>query len=344
MSKPITNEVLPKDLREHRAVVAWNQLMPGREEPAGIEILKLRNKSAVYRIAGIGPGGSAVIAKRCLTTTARTEYAIHEEFLARLPIGALHCYGFLKEETGDFCWLFLEEATGEPYSPLSAGHRALAGSWLATIHAAAAGAGLESRLPARNPVHYLNLLKTSRGVFLQHLYNSELVSEDHRALEAMVAHCDAMESRWSEVEDRCANMPRTLVHGDFVIKNVRVRALPDVALLVFDWEAAAWGIPATDFAQFTGRTLSPDLTIYYSAMTALHYRPDLQAIQLMAEYGKLFRLIDDMHWVSQSMSFDTRELLLKPISYLMSYDRRMVEALKAMNWTRKESLMHQVAP
>ena len=343
MSKPVTNEALPPDLREHRAVVAWNRINPGGDEPAAIEVLKLRNKSAVYRMAGIGPSGSAVIAKRCLAATARIEHMIHSEFLARLPIGALQCYGFLEEDSGEFCWLFMEEATGEAYSPLDSGHRALAGNWLATVHAAAAGAGLERFLPARNPIHYLGVLKASRDVFLRHLSNPALPADNIRTLDAMISHCDAMESNWPEVEDRCSEMPQTLVHGDFVIKNVCVRTTPEMALMTFDWEAAGWGVPAADFAQFTGRTVSPDLTVYYSAMKASQCELAPLAIQRLAEYGKLFRLIDDMYWVSQSMAFDTHEFLVKPISYLMSYDRRMVEALKTMNWTRGEPLLSQAA-
>src|SRR5438034_672475 len=129
MSKPITTEVLPQNLCEHRAVKAWGQINPKRVEPDGIEILKLKNKSAVYRLGGVGPDGSAVIAKRCRAATAEIERMIHEEFLSHLPLPALRCYGFLPEPNGEYCWLFLEEAAGVAYSPLTAEHIALAGRW-----------------------------------------------------------------------------------------------------------------------------------------------------------------------------------------------------------------------
>jgi len=65
MSKPITSEILPANLLEHSAVKAWSQLQPERVEPEGIEILRLKPKSAVYRLLRLGPTGSVVIAKKC---------------------------------------------------------------------------------------------------------------------------------------------------------------------------------------------------------------------------------------------------------------------------------------
>ena len=78
MSKSVATEVLPERLVEHRAVRAWSQLQPDRVEPTRIEILKLKKiKSAVYRLHGIGPDGTAVIAKRCQVATAEVERMIY---------------------------------------------------------------------------------------------------------------------------------------------------------------------------------------------------------------------------------------------------------------------------
>ncbi|PYJ99271.1 MAG: hypothetical protein DME23_09995, partial [Verrucomicrobia bacterium] len=118
MSRSVVTEVLPERLVEHRAVRAWSQLQPDRVEPTRIEILKLkRTKSAVYRLHGIGPDGGAVIAKRCRVATAEVERMIYQECLPRVAAPVLRCYGFLKESEEDFCWLFLEDAVGELYSP-----------------------------------------------------------------------------------------------------------------------------------------------------------------------------------------------------------------------------------
>src|SRR5262245_7404546 len=110
MSDHATKEVLPSNLQDHRAVKAWRKLHTEWFETDQIEILKLKTKSAVYRLGGIGPDGAAVIAKRCKTATAMVEQAIYGLFLSRLPLPALRCYGSVTEPEGEYCWLFVEDA------------------------------------------------------------------------------------------------------------------------------------------------------------------------------------------------------------------------------------------
>src|SRR2546425_13363176 len=117
MSKSIQNEILPENLTEHRSVKAWAALKPARVEPDGIEILKLKNKSAVYRLVGVGQGGSSVVAKRCRTATASVERMMYEGILPRLPLPALRWYGFVEEPDDDYSWLFLEDAGAGGYLP-----------------------------------------------------------------------------------------------------------------------------------------------------------------------------------------------------------------------------------
>src|SRR5207249_6592353 len=106
-------ETLPERLAEHRAVRAWAALNPDRVVPESIEVLKfkrLESKSAVYRLNGVAPDGSAVVAKRCLAGTASVERIIYEEFLPQMPLPAVRYYGNVEEPGGEFCWLFLENA------------------------------------------------------------------------------------------------------------------------------------------------------------------------------------------------------------------------------------------
>src|SRR5213075_1421504 len=122
---------------------------------------------------------------------------------------------------------------------------------------------------------------------LKLLTNPVVPDEDLPALRAVAAWCDVIESTWGALEDLCACLPRTVVHGDFVIKNVRVRPTAEsAALLVFDWEMAGWGVPATDLAQFTGRTVSPDLVEYVSVMESSGVRMDTRTARRVAECGK----------------------------------------------------------
>ena len=65
---------------------------------------------------------------RCLRGT------IYEEVLAGLTVPSLHYYGFLDDPDGEYCWLFVEEATGAAYSRLVAADRAQAARWLGLLH------------------------------------------------------------------------------------------------------------------------------------------------------------------------------------------------------------------
>jgi len=73
MAKSITTEVLPENLREHRAVKAWRQLSPEGPWPVGVELLQLERKSATYRLACVASDRPTFIAKRCVAATARVE-------------------------------------------------------------------------------------------------------------------------------------------------------------------------------------------------------------------------------------------------------------------------------
>jgi len=333
MFKPATTELLPEPLAEHRAVRAWSQLQPERVEPECIEILRLRTKSAVYRLAGVGPDGSAVIAKKCYASTAAVERKIYQELLPRLPLPAVRWLGFVNEPEGEYSWLFLQEAEGREYYLLSRADRELAGRWLGTLHSAASRAVLGTCLPSREPSHYLHLLRSSRAAVLKLAGNPVVPEEELPVLRAVAAWCDVIESHWGALVDLCASLPRTVVHGDLAIKNVRVRCTAQsAALLVFDWEMAGWGVPATDLAQFTGRTVSPDLVAYVSVMEARGMRMDTRAARRVAECGKFFRLIDDISWACQWVEDDSYLFLKKPISFLRSYERRLVETLHVAGW------------
>src|SRR6266487_3633994 len=84
-SKHANGEILPANLLDHRAVKAWRRIQPESFEPRNIEVLKLtKKKSAVYRLIGVGPNGSAVIAKRVRTETATVERTVYETVLTRV--------------------------------------------------------------------------------------------------------------------------------------------------------------------------------------------------------------------------------------------------------------------
>ena len=96
----------------------------------------------------MGLGGAAVIAKRCAATTA--ERTVYEDILPHVPITALHYYGGTQHD-GEVCWLFLEDAGEQRYSPYSKEHCALAGRWLGMLHTSAARLAAAARRSLDDP-------------------------------------------------------------------------------------------------------------------------------------------------------------------------------------------------
>jgi hypothetical protein len=81
--------VIPANLLEFPAIKAWRELRPEPVQPEKIEILSGRKETArkrAYRLAGVGPEGSAVIAKWRRRAKALIEHAVYEEVLRYLPI------------------------------------------------------------------------------------------------------------------------------------------------------------------------------------------------------------------------------------------------------------------
>jgi DNA-directed RNA polymerase specialized sigma24 family protein len=330
----VMREPLLESLLEHQAVKAWSQLGPERIEPVAVEVVKPKRRSALYRLVGVGTGGSAVLAKKCPAATAAVEKSIYLELLPRLPCPTLRCYGWVKEPQDDWWWQFVEDLEGLEYSPLSDEHRELAGRWLGTVHSAAMRTGFDVRLPRRDPSHYLRLLRTSRARLKDLLTNPALSKEDLQVLRRITSQCDIIESRWDELENLCSELPRTLVHGDFVAKNVRVKITRSgPAFVVFDWGIAGWGVPATDLAQFTGRTVSPDFAAYCSAMESCGMPLDVRAVQGLAQCGKFFRLLDAISWACSALSHESCSFWRRPMSLLTKYEVQLGEALREVRWS-----------
>jgi Phosphotransferase enzyme family len=323
-------EILTEGVLEHRAAQAWLQVHAGSWAPRSLELLQRRRYSTVYRLNDVRQNGAGVIAKRCRTATARVESMIYEELLPLTGMPALRCYGTVQEADGEFCWVFLEDGAGVSYSPQLAENRALAGRWLAETHLATASANLQSCLPNRALNHYLESLHGCRAMVLHHMRAIELPAADAEVLRNVATHIDAIELLWKEIEKICEVMPRSLVHGDFVIKNLRIRdTTAGPALLVFDWEFAGWGMPATDLAQFTDRAASPDLSIYCSILRREHSHLDSRDIQAVAACGNLLRMIDQIRWATAGHEFVSAPQLVKAIALLASYETSMIEALRA---------------
>ncbi len=328
-----TIEILPDNLLEHQAARAWGQLGNQYAELDSIEILKHHRKTAVYRLAGPGSVAATVIAKRCYTRTAEVEQIVYQQLLPRVGLPALRCYGFIKEPAGDYSWLFLEDAQGLEYSSASKAHCVLAGKWLAAMESAALDSGRLPGLPDRDCSYYRDELRFVAARLPELLANPVLPADDRSALRALASQCDVLAGHWAELEAWCGGFPRTLVHGDFAAKNLRVCSTPvGAALLVFDWEVAGWGIPATDLAQSVGWTVSPNLLAYQQALADLGLPLEKRLVERVAQCGSFFRMLDIIAWACQWGSARSYVCLSKPVSCLRLYGTRLAHLFSSVGW------------
>jgi Phosphotransferase enzyme family len=322
------------DLVEHPAVRAWARLRPGGAGPTAAVRLQKKSKGVVYRLEGAGPGGSAVIAKHSSPERIHRERAVYEEVLPALPVLTVRYHGCVEEPDGPGCWLFLEDAGGEDYSPRSAAHRALAGRWLGLLHVAGARLAAAGRQPDREPDHYLGHLHSARATLLHSLSNPALTGEDVAVLGEVARQCEAVADHWGRVQRLCADLPRTFIHGDFAAKNVRVRTGPrGLALVPFDWGSAGWGVPAADLVQSGGGPdtdwdywASPDLDAYGAAAREAWPHLDPQDLQEVAVLGKIFRCLVCIDLEAQSFATEWVE---RPMRNMRIYRAQLADALRA---------------
>jgi hypothetical protein len=166
-------------------------------------------------------------------------------------------------------------------------------------------------LPERGPDHYYRrLLRIGAGI--EQIQDALMLNPDHRStLRAIGLDCDVLTRHWLEIETLCDRLPRTLVHGDLVRKNLRIRTQQGKeSVIAVDWENACLGVPAIDLAQahdigsLPDIAASPELTGYWSVVRD-HWQPlDSRDLGRLAEVGSLFRCLDALVWEIERLEAD----------------------------------------
>lgn len=314
-------------LDEHPAAQIWHRIKGGNSIPSSIEKLigTSWNKSSIYRLNNVGPGGAHVIAKRANRTSLSAERIVYELILPQIPVSQLHCYGFFQEEESDFCWLFIDEATGMPYSESIETHKITASKWLGKIHAATARMKIPGDLPRVGPRRYVSFLEFACKRIIKHIDHANLTKTNQNVLRKIVGHCDTIKSHWDEIKSFCDTIPSCLVHGDFIGKNVRILLQDNEPLLyVLDWEASGWGVPAEDIGGL-------DMDIYWSIIKDTDFSLNRQTLQRLSDLGLVFRYLAWIQATSVGLEYEWVE---KTMQDLTLYKDKLEQACQSMGWVK----------
>ncbi len=319
--------VIKDGVREHPAVKAWEKLGLATTEPDTIECLKER-KSKVYRLCGAGPANSNVIAKSCSFETVSMEKTIYGDILPKMPVTGLRCYGSTYD--GASSWLFLEDAGESAYVPSIEEYRRLAGRWLGVIQGYSAGIGGVSGLPNRELGYYLGQLTSSVDSMQSFSSNLALSPSDVAALKAAMHLCNGVASHWDDLQEFCETLPKTLVHGDFVVKNIRVRqSEKGLEILPFDWDCGGWGTPLIDLAQACGDTASPNIKTYLETLADQGQDFNFRSARQLTNYATILRCVAAISWVAPFLEVDW---LPTSIYKLRVYSARLAREINAAGW------------
>lgn len=283
------------------AIDAWLTLSGERISRDEIQPLRANRDTVVYRFLSTqGP----IVAKRCPLATSTVEQTVYEHLLPELSLPSLHYHGSSVESAGEFSWLFVEDAGGEEFDPRCESHRSAAAEWLADLHCSVERQAACDSLPSRRPDHYRELLAQVLDMLRRQRFSSSSLTQDVQSeFDAVMAHCRRLAERWAEIEEACEAAPDTLVHGDIVTHNVRLRSTPSgLVFLPFDWEKAGWGTAAEDLSDV-------NLDVYQAAVEGkLAERgaaENTTTIRRMAGAGKAFRCLVFLEWLGHDLATDS---------------------------------------
>jgi len=251
---------------------------------------------------------------------------VYADILPDLPLSSVRYYGSSPDADAEFWWLFFEDVSEEAeYRPQLEEHRRAAARWLGIMNAEAASLSAALRLPDRGPDHYRRLLESVIPALQTMVGPPALERAEVGLLGATLRHCERLAGRWDSLAAACNPVPSTLVHGDFITKNVRVRREADgLALLPFDWEKAGWGTPAEDISRV-------DLSAYLDVVRESWPHVGLSDLERVAAVGKVFRCIVYLDWLTSELSEGPMD---RAIAHVKRCEAWLADLVREAAWER----------
>jgi hypothetical protein len=332
-------------LLAHPAVRAWRRLGPDRPLPDRIARVKAKlgktRPRTIYRLDGAGPEGSTVIAKQCPRGDGLLERTVYEQILPRVPLAGPRFHGAVVDSNDgpekEVCWLFIGEIQGATYDAFLPEHRAAAARWLGILHTEARASANQAELPDAGPDRYRKQMRVARDLIRAHLDNPAFTADDLAFLDGLLARFDQLDDHWDRLEHAATGLPRTLVHGDFNGKNLRVQTTAaGLQIVAFDWADCGLGVPAADLAQITATegliAASPDLTTYFSVVRERWPDCDQEHVERLAACGTVFRALASIDWDTHQFAYDWADAF---VPNLRMYEAELAHALDRLGWARR---------
>jgi hypothetical protein len=341
MTEQIVSTVQCADPSRHPAVRVWLALDPSHLAPMRITSLKQRHKmsskSSVYRLEGVSAQGRAVVTKRCRPSSGLLERRLYADILPSLGVRAPRYRGWVREPAGEYGWLIMDDVGDRWYSPLDERQRRILGRWLGKLHLRATGAKAIRSLPERGADHYLARFKRLEMGLADVQRRTDLTQFERAKLQNHILQCEVLSHHWHELEDICNILPKTLVHGDLVRKNLRIgTGGAEEEMIALDWENAGYGSPLADLAQcpdlesLPDFAASPDLGSYYLVVREQWKMLDFRNLVRIACAGTIFRCIDSLVWEVDRL--EANGYAPRCIPRMAIFGTVLAGSMKAMGW------------
>ncbi len=287
---------------DHPALGAWMALT-GTTAQAEVEVVHLKSKreGSVYRIIESNPVSTTLIAKRAHRRKGTIEHGVYKAIGSEDSMGSVEYYGCVEEAGTPYLWLFLEDVGDERYSPASAEDRALAATWLGALQVTIARTGAMQQFPERGPDFFQLHLKSLMHELPAIRTRSRLPQDIRRIIQGIESLCEHLAKHWIALDEFCAPVPRTLIHGDCLRKNVHVRrtsGAPEIAF--FDWGGAGRGLAATDLGLLGLPAqgppgFDPGYAPYIDTVRELWTDVEPGLVRQLAQIGQLFWVLKVIH-------------------------------------------------